>query len=70
MSFMKNEYRPLSFWSWNGEMKDEEIRWQIREFQKAGFGGFFIHSRAGRTIPYMGKEWFAACQTAVDEAEK
>ena len=70
MSFKKNEYRPLSFWSWNGAMKEEEIRWQIREFQKAGFGGFFIHSRAGRTIPYMGKEWFAACQAAVDEAEK
>lgn len=68
MNSERKNYKPLSFWSWNSDMKEEEIRWQIREFKKAGFGGFFIHSRAGRTIPYMEKEWMAACQCAIEEA--
>lgn len=69
MNLGNNEYKPLSFWSWNGAMQEAEIRWQIREFTKSGFGGFFIHSRAGRTIPYMEEEWFAACGYAIDEAK-
>lgn len=64
-----NQYKPLSFWSWNESMEEEEIRWQIREFKKAGFGGFFVHARAGRTIPYMEKEWMDACHHAIKEAE-
>lgn len=70
MNLGQNVYKPISFWSWNGDMREEEIRWQINEFKEKGFGGFFIHSRAGRLIPYMEKEWFRACQIAIDEAEK
>ncbi len=42
---MKNihtDYRPISFWSWNGDMECEEIRSQIQQFAKQGYGGFFI----------------------------
>ena len=48
-----NAFKPISFWSWNGVMEERELRDQIRDFKKKGFGGFFIHSRAGRLIPYM-----------------
>lgn len=70
MNLVDNQYKPISFWSWNGEMREDEIRWQIREFKDKGFGGFFIHSRAGRLIPYMEEEWFQSCAVAIDEAEK
>lgn len=70
MNLRENAYKPISFWSWNGLMEEKELRWQIREFKEKGFGGFFIHSRAGRLIPYMGAQWIASCKVAVDEAEK
>ncbi len=69
MKLKQNAYKPISFWSWNGKMEEIEIRRQIGEFQKAGYGGFFIHSRAGRTIPYMEEEWFVACRYAIEEAK-
>lgn len=64
------DFRPLSFWSFNGEMKDEEIIRQIHEFKKQGFGGFYMHARAGMTLEYLGEEWMHACRTAIEEAEK
>ena len=70
MNLGQNVYKPISFWSWNGDMREDEIRWQIQEFKEQGFGGFFIHSRAGRLISYMGKEWIHACEVAIKEAEK
>lgn len=70
MKHWENEYKPISFWSWNGDMQPDEIRWQISELNTQGFGGFFIHSRAGLLIPYMGEEWFAACQVAIEEAQR
>ena len=68
MNLKENAFKPISFWSWNGLMEEEKIRWQIKEFNNKGFGGFFIHSRAGRLIPYMGEQWMEACRCAIDEA--
>ena len=64
------DFRPLSFWSFNEDMKDEEIIKQIHDFKEQGFGGFFMHARAGMTLEYLGKEWMHACRVAVKEAEK
>ena len=57
MNLGNNQYKPISFWSWNGDMNETEVRSQVRDFKEKGFGGFFIHSRAGRLISYMGDEW-------------
>lgn len=65
-----SEYRVLSFWSFNGTMADEEIIAQVRQFAQQGMGGFFMHARAGVTIPYFGEEWFRACETAILEAQR
>ena len=70
MNLNGNAFKPINFWSWNGLMEEEEVRWQIKEFKNKGFGGFFIHSRAGRLISYMGEQWMKACGYAIDEAEK
>lgn len=66
----RNEYRSLAFWSWNGKMEDGEIIRQIRDFERNGYGGFFIHARAGLEIPYMKESWYHACEIAIKEAEK
>lgn len=66
----KQNFQPLSFWSFNGDMEDEEIRLQVRQFKEQGYGGFFMHARAGMTLEYLGSSWFHACRTAIEEAEK
>lgn len=67
---IRDDFRPLSFWSFNGNMQDEEIQAQIAQFKKQGYGGFFMHARAGMTLEYMGEDWMHACYVAVEEAKK
>ena len=45
-----SKYRPAPFWSWNADLKPEELRWQIRQMHAAGLGGFFMHAR-GELVP-------------------
>lgn len=65
-----NRYKMISFWSWNMDMNEKEVRRQIRGFKEQGFGGFFVHSRAGLTIKYMEETWFEVCRVAIEEAER
>lgn len=62
--------RAVFFWSWNGELTEEEIRRQIGDFAEKGFAGFFLCSRMGLKCYYMGEEWFRFCRVAVEEAGK
>ncbi len=66
----KFDFRPLSFWSFNENMEDEEIRTQIHQFKEQGYGGFFIHARAGLTLEYMGEDWLHACRVAIEAARQ
>ena len=59
-----NRFRSLSFWSWNTDMKETEIREQIRDFRDKGINGFFVHARAGLLLEYMGDDWFRALSAA------
>ena len=68
---MKNmDFRPLSFWSFNGDMEDTEIKSQIHQLKEQGYGGFYMHARAGLTLQYLGDDWMHACRVAVEEAKK
>ncbi len=58
-------FRPVPFWSWNGEMQPDEVRRQVDLIADAGWGGGFIHSRVGLTTPYLGEAWFEAVDAAV-----
>lgn len=58
------------FWFWNGDMRDEEIRRQIREMAEKGIKGFFIHPRQGLSVPYLSEEWFRKVGIAVEEAKR
>ncbi len=53
-----NEFRGKPFWSWNGELKKEELLRQVDILEEMGFGGYFMHSRCGLITEYLGKEWF------------
>lgn len=65
-----NEYRGAPFWSWNGKLDPEELRWQIRALHTMGLGGFFMHSRVGLATPYLSKEWMDCVAACIDEADK
>jgi hypothetical protein len=64
------EYRGKPFWSWNGELKQQELRDQIKTMKEMGLGGFFMHSRTGLTTTYLGEEWFDGVAACVEEAKK
>ena len=64
------EYRAIPFWSWNDWLEDDELVRQIEEMEKAGWGGFFMHSRLGLETPYMTPEWMDRVRTCVEEARR
>jgi hypothetical protein len=65
-----SDYRGAPFWSWNGKLEPDELRWQIRAMRTMGLGGFFMHSRVGLATPYLSKEWMDCVAACVDEAQK
>lgn len=67
---MRNPYKSTVFWAWNKDMKEEEIVHQIADMAKHGIGGFFIHARAGLSIPYMSDEWFHAVKISLAAAKE
>ncbi|MBQ1955166.1 MAG: hypothetical protein II350_05455 [Clostridia bacterium] len=63
-------YRGKPFWSWNGELRGEELVRQTRVMKEMGLGGYFMHSRAGLITEYLGEEWFELINEVADAAEK
>lgn len=73
MDILKNppkEYRPVPFWSWNDKLDPEMLKWQIREMDKAGLGGYFMHARSGLQTGYLGKEWMNCIRACIDEGKR
>lgn len=66
----QDAFRPLPFWSWNEELDEERLRWQVQQMHKAGLGGFFMHARVGIKTEYMGQQWFRCVKGCIEEAEK
>jgi len=64
------EFRSAPFWSWNDDLKNEELRRQIKEMKEKGIGGFFMHSRIGLITPYLSSEWMDKVKTAVSSAKE
>ncbi len=63
-------YGNIAFWAWNKNMSNKRIKHQIDEFSKQGHQGFFIHARAGLTIPYLGEEWMSSVAYAINQAKR
>lgn len=64
------KYRAKPFWSWNGELDRDELKRQVRVMKEMGFGGYFMHSRAGLITEYLGDEWFDLINEVADEGER
>ncbi len=62
-------YRGKPFWSWNGELRGEELVRQAHIMKEMGLGGYFMHSRAGLITEYLGDEWFDLINEVADAAE-
>ncbi|MBO7406083.1 MAG: hypothetical protein J6V14_00515, partial [Clostridia bacterium] len=63
-------YRGKPFWSWNGELEKDELIRQTHVMKEMGFGGYFMHSRAGLITEYLGDDWFDMINAVADESEK
>ncbi len=64
------KYRAAPFWSWNDDLTNEELRWQVKEMKDKGFGGYFMHSRVGLKTPYLSEEWMERIANTLDEGKK
>jgi hypothetical protein len=64
------EWRAKPFWSWNGNLEEDELIRQIGVFEEMGMGGFFMHSRVGLQTEYLGDKWFDLINACADTAEK
>ncbi len=62
-------YRGKPFWSWNGELRGEELVRQAHVMKEMGLGGYFMHSRSGLITEYLGDEWFDLINEVADAAE-
>ena len=60
------EFRGKPFWSWNGELEENELKRQVDVLKEMGFGGYFMHSRAGLITEYLGDEWFDLCNKVAE----
>jgi hypothetical protein len=60
----------LPFWFWNGEMNEEEMKWQLKEYKAKGITGLFIHGRFGLKVPYVSDAWFEKVKVAVRLAKE
>ncbi len=64
------DYKSLAFWSWNDELKTEELKRQIKHMEGCGLGGFFMHARGGLKTEYLGEDWFEAVAVSMEAAKE
>ena len=59
-------WKPIPFWSWNGELKEQELIRQIDAMKRYGMGGYFMHARSGLKTEYLSEDWMRCVKTCVD----
>jgi len=65
-----SEYRGTPFWSWNCELDEDELLWQIDTLREMGFGGFHMHVRNGMKTEYMGEKFMDLVESCVNKAKR
>ena len=63
-------YSPIPFWFLNGDLNEDEIRRQLRDFDAHGVHGVVLHPRIGLSdgIAYLSGEFFRYIRAAIEEA--
>jgi len=64
------EYRAIPFWSWNDKLDSDTLAWQIKEMDKAGLGGYFMHARGGLQTEYLGDDWMELTKNCLEEGKE
>lgn len=64
------EYRGAPFWSWNDELKKDELCRQIEELHEMGFSGFLMHPRSGLATPYLSEEFMELVKACNEKAKQ
>jgi hypothetical protein len=64
------EFRSAPFWGWNYAPEKVELKRQVKDMKDHGMGGFFMHSREGLEIDYLGREWMDCVKEAVQAARE
>ncbi|MBR6933732.1 MAG: hypothetical protein IKH49_10595, partial [Bacteroidales bacterium] len=62
------EFRPAPLWTWNARISHDDIDAGLQFFKDQGFGGAFIHPRAGLETDYLSEEWFELYRYSVEKA--
>ena len=63
-------FRGAPFWAWNAQLDKNDLLWQIDRLAEMGFGGFFMHTRCGLEIEYLGKEFMSLIQACAAYAKQ
>ena len=63
-------FSPMPFWFLNGDLNDDELRRQLRDFDRHGIHGVVLHPRIGLRpdIAYLSEAFFRYIRVAVEEA--
>lgn len=66
------EFGIMPFWFWNGEMKYEEIEYQLKEYKEKGCPGLYIHARFGirEELGYMDENWLDRVKFTIEKAQE
>lgn len=64
------EYRGAPFWAWNSKLEPGRLERQIECFREMGFGGFFMHSRSGLVMQYLGDEFISSIKWCIEKAKE
>jgi hypothetical protein len=65
-----NQFRPIPFWAWTGDMHREQIQRQLRLMQEQRLPSVMIYPRFGMDVPYFSEEYLGLVQYSVEQAEK
>ncbi len=62
------EYRGVTLWMLNDELKKEEITRQLHGFHEAGWGAVIARTFNGLLTQYLGEEWMDITAAVIEEA--
>ncbi len=63
----------VPFWSWNGKLEPDKLRWQIDQMVEKGVYAGMMHARDGLNgteTPYFSEGWWEAVKTSVEHGRK
>jgi len=64
------DYRPAPLWTWNEKVNHDDIDRMLKDFKDEGYGGAFIHPRAGLITEYLSDDWFELWRYSVEKGKQ